>query len=75
MPGADHSGHEMKGFLGPYGMGREGSGTSWQPDNSPHPGIYAQYGEWMTMWHALLTAFMTIKAVRAAIPRRLSAAW
>lgn len=48
-----HSGHEMKGFLGPYGMGREGSGTSWQPDNSPHEGIHAQYGEWMTMWHAL----------------------
>jgi len=57
MPGMDHgaahSGHEMKGFLGPYGIGREGSGTSWQPDNSPHEGIHAQYGEWMTMWHAL----------------------
>src|SRR5438046_3288565 len=29
MPGMDHGGghggHEMKGFLGPYGMGREGS--------------------------------------------------
>jgi len=57
MPGMDHgmghAGHEMKGFLGPYGMGREGSGTSWQPDNSPHEGIHAQYGDWMTMWHAL----------------------
>src|ERR1019366_1548985 len=57
MPGMDHGmghdGHEMKGFLGPYGMGREGSGTSWQPDTSPHEGIHAQYGEWMTMWHAL----------------------
>jgi hypothetical protein len=57
MPGMDHgaghAAHEMKGFLGPYGMGREGSGTSWQPDNSPHEGIHAQYGEWMTMWHAL----------------------
>jgi hypothetical protein len=50
---AGHSGHEMKGFLGPYGIAREGSGTSWQPDNSPHEGIHAQYGEWMTMWHAL----------------------
>lgn len=49
----EHAGHEMKGFLGPYGMGREGSGTSWQPDTSPHEGIHAQYGEWMTMWHAL----------------------
>ena len=57
MPGMDHgtghAGHEMKGFLGPYGMGREGSGTSWQPDTSPHEGIHAQYGDWMTMWHAL----------------------
>src|SRR6516165_10220119 len=30
MPGMDHgaahSGHEMRGFLGPYGIGREGSG-------------------------------------------------
>ncbi len=48
-----HAGHEMKGFLGPYGMGREGSGTSWQPDTSPHEGIHAQYGDWMTMWHAM----------------------
>jgi len=48
-----HSGHEMKGFLGPYGMGREGSGTSWQPDISPHEGIHAQYGDWMTMYHAM----------------------
>ena len=51
--GMGHAGHEMKGFLGPYGMGREGSGTSWQPDDSPHQGIHAQYGDWMTMWHAL----------------------
>lgn len=66
MPGMDHTGHDMsgmsghdmtshamKGFLGPYGMGREGSGTSWQPDTSPHEGIHSQYGEWMTMWHAM----------------------
>ena len=49
----EHAGHEMKGLLGPYGIAREGSGTSWQPDTSPHEGIHAQYGEWMTMWHAL----------------------
>jgi hypothetical protein len=57
MPGMDHAGghaYEMKGFLGPYGISREGSGTSWQPDTSPHEGIHAQYGEWMTMWHSLL---------------------
>jgi len=51
--GAGHEGHEMKGFLGPYGMAREGSGTSWEPDISPHQGIHAQYGDWMTMWHAM----------------------
>jgi hypothetical protein len=51
--GGAHGGHEMNGFLGPYGMGREGSGTSWEPDFSPHGGIHAQYGDWMTMWHAM----------------------
>jgi hypothetical protein len=51
--GTRHAGREMKGFLGPYGIAREGSGTSWQPDDSPHEGIHAQYGDWMTMWHAL----------------------
>ena len=30
-----HGGHEMKGFLGPYGMGREGSGTRWEPGSRP----------------------------------------
>src|SRR4051812_11772174 len=50
MPGY-HSG--MVGFLGPYSMSREGSGTSWLPDTTPHEGIHGQYGDWMTMWHAL----------------------
>jgi hypothetical protein len=56
MSGHDISGHTMKSFLGPYGMNREGSGTSWQPDASPHEGIHAQYGEWMTMYHAMFNA-------------------
>jgi hypothetical protein len=30
-----HQAHEMKGFLGPYSMNREGSGTSWLPDSTP----------------------------------------
>ena len=47
-------GHEMKGFLGSYVLGREASGTSWQPDAVPHGGIHKQIGEWTTMWHALL---------------------
>jgi hypothetical protein len=55
-----HAGHDgaahhggMVGFLGPYGINREGSGTSWLPDTTPHEGIHGQYGDWMTMWHAL----------------------
>jgi hypothetical protein len=53
-PGSQqHSGHAMRGFLGPYPMQREGSGTSWLPDTTPHAGIHATYGEWQTMFHAL----------------------
>jgi hypothetical protein len=46
--------HSMKAFLGPYGMNREGSGTSWLPDTTPHEGIHGNIGEWTTMWHALI---------------------
>ena len=28
--------HQMHGFLGPYPIQREGSGTSWLPDATPH---------------------------------------
>jgi hypothetical protein len=56
-PHGDHGAHDqhsaMKGFLGPYGMSREGSGTSWVPDTTPHEGIHGQVGGWTTMWHAL----------------------
>ena len=48
----EHGG--MKGFLGPYAMTREGSGTSWVPDTSPHEGIHGKVGEWSTMWHGYL---------------------
>ena len=44
----------MKGFLGPYAMTREGSGTSWVPDTTPHEGIYGKVGDWSTMWHGYL---------------------
>ena len=44
-------GHVMQGMYGPYPMTREASGTSWQPDSSPHEGIMARPGEWMTMIH------------------------
>ena len=58
---AAHAGHgmgghsmEMKGFLGPYAMTREGSGTSWLPDATPHEGVHAMFGDWMVMGHALI---------------------
>jgi hypothetical protein len=50
----DHrmSGHgAMTGFLGPYMMTREASGTSWQPDTSPHEGLYRQLEAWSVMTH------------------------
>src|SRR5262245_50599777 len=40
--------HQMHGFLGPYPIQREGSGTSWLPDTTPHFGVHATYGEWQT---------------------------
>jgi uncharacterized cupredoxin-like copper-binding protein len=46
-----HSSGEMQGAYGPYLMARESSGTSWQPDSSPHGGIDATFGSWMTMTH------------------------
>jgi uncharacterized cupredoxin-like copper-binding protein len=47
-------GQEMRGMYGGYPMSRESSGTSWQPDASPHQGIEAMYGEWMTMTHGFV---------------------
>jgi hypothetical protein len=39
----------MGGLYGPYGMQREASGTSWQPDSTPPSGLNAMRGPWMTM--------------------------
>jgi hypothetical protein len=46
-----HPDAEMRGMYGAYPMSRESSGTSWQPDASPHQGIHAMYGDWSTMTH------------------------
>ncbi|MGN6410191.1 MAG: hypothetical protein ACTHK9_01810 [Nitrobacter sp.] len=52
-----HTGHgtdghgSMPGFLGPYMMAREASGTSWQPDTSPHEGLHQQFEAWSVMTH------------------------
>lgn len=45
---------EMRGALGPYAMTREGSGTSWLPDATPHQGIHAMLGDWSTMTHGFV---------------------
>ena len=47
----EHPTSGMRGALGPYAMMRESSGTSWQPDSSPHGGIEATFGDWTTMTH------------------------
>jgi len=46
-----HEGSDMRARYGGYSMTRESSGTSWQPDASPHEGIHAMVGEWSTMTH------------------------
>lgn len=55
-----HEGHEVSvrdmpaGVLGPYAMGREASGTAWQPDATPHGGLHGAFGGWTTMSHLML---------------------
>lgn len=44
----------MPGLLGDYGMSRDASGTSWQPDSTPMHGIMSMHDEWMTMLHGYL---------------------
>jgi hypothetical protein len=55
MPGMDmgsmHHGMTMHGLLGGYGMSREGSGTSWQPQAAPHNAIHLMMDDWMVMLH------------------------
>ena len=50
------SGMVMTGAFGRYPMTREASGTSWQPDASPHEGVTSVAGAWMVMTHATLNA-------------------
>ena len=59
MPGMQHedAGHAMHmepaGALGVYAMGRDASGTSWQPDETPHGGVHWRRGTWDGMVHAM----------------------
>ena len=54
MPGMDmHDSHamQMTGMYGNYSMSREASGTSWQPESTPMPGIQFMADDWMIMMH------------------------
>jgi hypothetical protein len=51
MQHGGHAGHDMRGMLGAYGMEREASGTSWQPESSLMEGIHAMRGAWTFMIH------------------------
>jgi hypothetical protein len=57
MAGMDMSSHgmTMHGLLGGYGMSREASGTSWQPEAAPHAGIHLSADDWMVMLHGKVT--------------------
>ena len=52
MAGMDMGQMPMTGMYGPYGMSREASGTSWQPEAARHEGIQVMHGAWMAMLHA-----------------------
>jgi hypothetical protein len=47
---------DMQGMLGAYPMMREASGTSWQPDSSPHGGVMGEVAGWQTMVHGFVDA-------------------
>ncbi len=46
----------MMGALGSYPMSRDASGTSWQPDVTPHAMGHSMRGDWMLMGHTMLNA-------------------
>ena len=47
---------EMNGMYGNYSFSREASGTSWQPDSTPHEGIHLMRKDWMIMLHGYVNA-------------------
>src|SRR6185503_4757218 len=47
----DQGAMAMHGLLGGYGMSREASGTSWQPQAAPHSAIHLMADDWMVMLH------------------------
>lgn len=52
IAGMAHAGHHaMKSAFGAYPGNRDASGTSWQPDVSPHYGLHGRRGGWDLMLH------------------------
>lgn len=52
MESMSHAGHHvMKSAFGLYPGNRDASGTSWQPDLSPHYGLHGEHGGWDLMLH------------------------
>ncbi|MGA0601571.1 hypothetical protein ACO2Q3_12780 [Caulobacter sp. KR2-114] len=54
MPAAGGGRDMMSSPFGDYLMMRDASGTSWQPDATPHEGVMTMAGDWMVMGHALI---------------------
>jgi hypothetical protein len=44
----------MRGSLGAYPSERDGSGTSWVPEDTPHHGVHGYEGGWTLMGHATI---------------------
>ncbi len=49
--GMDMGDMKMTGAFGTYGMSREASGTSWQPESTPLQAAMFSAGDWMLMAH------------------------
>jgi len=65
MPGGQHAGHDMSGmdhggmpmshaYSRSLPMNRNGSGTAWNPDNTPMYMWMSHHGKWMVMNHGAL---------------------
>jgi hypothetical protein len=58
--GQDHTHHPaLAGWLGPYSMSREASGTSWQPEAAGMEGLHFAMGPWRGMAHASVFGIYT----------------
>jgi hypothetical protein len=55
-----HAGHDMSGTmegrLGGYPMSRDASGTSWQPESTPHAMGHLARRDWILAGHVMLNA-------------------